>query len=84
MNVSLRSSGPSPVPVGFMMDQVALGQVFLRVRHFPLSVSFYKRSTHLHLRVAFVIRTNGRSLGTFPKALFFPGSIKKENCLPVV
>jgi len=45
MHASLRSSGPSPVRVGFMMDQVALGQAFLPVLQFPLSVSLHQRST---------------------------------------
>jgi hypothetical protein len=32
---------PSSVYVGFVVDRVALGQVFLRVLRFPLSISFH-------------------------------------------
>jgi hypothetical protein len=81
---SLRTSGPRSVRVGFMTDQVALRQVFLRVRLFcPVIIILPTLHTHLYLHDAFVIRTNRRSLGTFPKAMFFPqsGSIKKEECL---
>jgi hypothetical protein len=48
--------------VGFVVDKVALGQVFLRVVGFPLSISFHwcsikmekqkKQLHHLHHRVA--------------------------------
>jgi hypothetical protein len=32
---------PGSVHVGFVVDKVALGQVFLRVLGFPLSISFH-------------------------------------------
>jgi hypothetical protein len=35
---------PGSIHVGFVVDKVALGQVFLRVLRFPLSISFHRRS----------------------------------------
>jgi hypothetical protein len=41
--LSLRRPGfdPGSFHVGFVVDKVALGQVFLRVIGFPLSISFH-------------------------------------------
>jgi hypothetical protein len=41
--LSLRRPGfdPGSVHVGFVVDKVVLGQVFLRVVGFPLSISFH-------------------------------------------
>jgi hypothetical protein len=47
---------PVSVHVGFVMDKVALGQVFLRVVGFPLSVSFHRCS---------IIRKNEKKLIIF-------------------
>jgi hypothetical protein len=56
---------PGSVNVGFVVDEVALGQVFLLVLRFsPVSIILLVLHTHLHLHVAFT-RTDGRSLGTF-------------------
>jgi len=58
--------------VRFVVDKVALWQVFLRVlRFYPLSIIPANLHTHLHVRVAVTRRTNGRSLGTFQKVKFF-------------
>jgi hypothetical protein len=35
---------PGSIHVGFVVDKVALGQVFLRVRFSPVSISFHRRS----------------------------------------
>jgi hypothetical protein len=50
---------PGSVHVGFVVDKLALGQVFPRVLQFPLSISFHrccitrkKKTNHLHHRVA--------------------------------
>jgi len=61
--------GYGPVRVGFVVEKVALGQVFLQYFPFPLPVSFTPMlHSHLHLHVALARRTNGRNLGTFHKA----------------
>jgi hypothetical protein len=38
---SKKKKNPGSVHVGFVVDKVALGQVFLRVVGFPLSISFH-------------------------------------------
>jgi len=43
-----------PVHMRFVMDKVALGQVFLQVYGFPLSVSFHHCSIHLHLNITHI------------------------------
>jgi hypothetical protein len=52
---------PGLVHVGFLVDKLALGQVFLRVLRFPLSISFHRCSIkmqkqnelhQIHYRVA--------------------------------
>jgi len=56
----------------FVVDKVALGQVFFRVfRFYPLSIIPTNLHTHLHLRFAVTRRINGRSLGSFQKVKFF-------------
>jgi hypothetical protein len=35
---------PGSIHAGFVVDKVALGQVFVRVPRFPLSISFHRRS----------------------------------------
>jgi hypothetical protein len=56
----------------FVVDKVALGQVFLRVLlAFPVSIIPAILDTRLHPKVALTRRTNGRSLGTFHKAVPF-------------
>jgi hypothetical protein len=63
---------PRSVHVRFVMDKVALGQVFLPVLRFPpVSVIPSVFHIHFHLHVALTRRTNGRSLGTFQKAVLF-------------
>ena len=44
---SLATLDPSLVHVGFVVDVVALGEVFLSVLPFPLSVLFYDRSVFI-------------------------------------
>jgi hypothetical protein len=41
LTTEARGSVPGEVHVGFVVDKVALGQVFLRVVGFPLSISFH-------------------------------------------
>jgi hypothetical protein len=40
---------PGSVHVGFVVDKLALGQVFLRVFRFPLSVAFHRVSILLYM-----------------------------------
>jgi hypothetical protein len=44
---SLATLDPSPVNVGFVLVLVALGEIFLRVPPFPLSVLFHHRSVSI-------------------------------------
>jgi hypothetical protein len=61
---------PRPVCVRFVVDNEALGQVFLPVLQFsPVSIIPSMLHIHLHLHVALTRRTNGRSLGTFQKIM---------------
>jgi hypothetical protein len=63
---------PRSFHVRFVVDRVAMGQDFLRLLRFPpVSIIPSMIHTHLHLRVAFVRRTNKRSLETFEKTMFF-------------
>jgi hypothetical protein len=57
--------------MGFLMDQMALRQVFLRVPQFStVSIIPPMLHTHLHLHVAFTRRTKGQILRTFQKAVY--------------
>ena len=57
------------------MDEVALGQVFLRVlRYSAVIIIPPLLRTHLHLHVALTRRTKGRSVGTFQKEMLSPKS----------
>ena len=42
-------TNPSVVHVGFVVDQVTMGQVFLLVLPFPLQTSFHQSSVRIHL-----------------------------------
>jgi len=54
-----------PVYVRFVMERVALGQVFIPVLLFsPVSINPPVLHNHLHLHAAVSRRTNGGSLGT--------------------
>jgi hypothetical protein len=58
---------PSSVHAKFVADKVALGEFLLRVLGFsPVSIIPPMLHTHLHLHVALMNGTNGRSLQTFP------------------
>jgi len=58
------------VHAGFWMGNLALGQVFLHVlQRSPVSIIPSTFRTRLHVHVALTRRTNGRSLGTFHKAM---------------
>jgi hypothetical protein len=71
--------GCGPFRVGFVVEKVALGQVFLQYFLFPLPVPFRPMlHARLHLHVALTRRTNGRSLGTFHKATQFP--YEQQSC----
>jgi hypothetical protein len=55
LTTKARGSVPGHVHVRFVVDKVALGQVFLRVVGFPLSISFHWcsipcKTAHLHHR----------------------------------
>jgi len=66
---------------------VGLWQVVLRIFQFyPLSSIPANLHTHLHLRVAFTRRTNGRSLWTFQEVKFFRkwGTIGWKNRLTFI
>ena len=70
----MRRSGfdPRSAYMRFVVDKVALGQVFLTVFLFyPLNIISTNLYTHPHLRVAVTRRTKERSLGTFQKVKFF-------------
>jgi hypothetical protein len=55
-----------------VVDKVALGQIFSKYFTFPLSVSFHRCSVFiLNLLVALIRTTNGRSLVTSQKSVFF-------------
>ena len=72
ITATLLFTSPAPVFDGFdarsvharFVDQVARGQAFLQYFSFSLSVSFHQCSIH-------ILRTNGRSLGTFKEAVPF-------------
>jgi hypothetical protein len=51
-------TNPSAVYVGFVMDQVTMGQVFLRVLPFPLPTSFHQSSTRTHLLHCAILTTD--------------------------
>jgi hypothetical protein len=54
------------VPVGFVEDEVLLGQVTVRVILFsPLNIIPQLLHTHLHVHVSVTGRTSGQRLGTF-------------------
>ena len=42
---------PRPVYVGFVVDKVGLGQSFLRVLRFSLSVSFHRRAIRTSIAI---------------------------------
>ena len=44
LTTEARGSVPGQARVRFVVDKVALGQVFLRVFRFPLSISFHRCS----------------------------------------
>jgi hypothetical protein len=72
--ISLRRPGfyARSVLVRFVVDKVALGQVFLQILRFsPVSIIPPILHTHLHLHLAITGRIKGRSLGTFQKAMLF-------------
>jgi hypothetical protein len=55
-----------PVHVIFVVDSVALGQVFLQVlKFFPGSIIPSMLHAHLHLHATVIRRTSKQSLGTF-------------------
>jgi hypothetical protein len=65
---------PKSGHVRFVVNKVALGQIFLRVATSvfpPLSTIPPILYTHLHLHVGLTRKPNGQSLVTFQKALFF-------------
>jgi hypothetical protein len=59
------------VHVRFVVENMELGQVFLRVLRFTLvTIIPPALRTHLHVHVAFTGRLNRRILGIFQKAVF--------------
>jgi hypothetical protein len=57
---------PGSFPASFVVKNVVLGHVFSQVLRFPsVGIIPPTLSTHLHLPVALIRKTNGRSLETF-------------------
>jgi len=72
---------PRSVHVRFVLDEVAMGQVFLCILQFSIVYKISpKFHTHLHLHVALTSRTNERSLGTFQNQRCFgnPGEPERK------
>jgi hypothetical protein len=62
----------SSIHVKFVVENLALGQVFLQVLQFsPVSNIPPTRHTRLPLHVALTGKTNEESLGTFQKSMLF-------------
>jgi hypothetical protein len=58
--------------VRFVADKVAVEEIFLRILRFsPVSNISPMLHIHLHLHVTLARSTNGRSLGTFQKAMLY-------------
>jgi len=59
-------------PCEFVVDRVALGEVFLRVPRFPpLIITLPVFHTNIRLQIALTRRTNVRNLGTFKTVMPF-------------
>ena len=61
---------PRPVLLRFVVNKVALEQVFFffrGLRFFHVSITLPIRHTHPHMHVAVTRWTNGRTLGSFQK-----------------
>jgi hypothetical protein len=74
---------PGPLYVRFVVDKVALGQIFLIVlRISPVSIISPVLHTHFHIHVALTSRTARRSVKTMQKAMLFrkSESIFIEKC----
>jgi len=66
---------PRPMHVGFLLDKVALGQVFLPVHGFsPVIVVPSVLRGHLYV-ITLIGRTSGRRLGTLGEKGLFSGRI---------
>jgi len=64
-------------PWDFVVNKVALGEVFLRVLLFsPVIVTLRVSNVHIRLQIAFTRRTNVRILGTFKTVMSFRKSGK--------
>jgi hypothetical protein len=62
----------SPVHVTFVVDKVALGQLFLQVLWFySVGIIPSVPQTQLHVHISLTTRTNELSLGTFMKSMPF-------------
>jgi hypothetical protein len=60
----LSPRSPGSVHVGFVVDKVALGQVFLRVLRFPLSLTFHRCSiTRKEKLIIFLIGLHNKPAG---------------------
>jgi len=65
------SFDPRPVHVSVVVVIMALEEVVLRVIGFVvLRVVLAEYISHLHVHVALTRKSNGQSLGTFPKMFF--------------
>jgi hypothetical protein len=54
---------PGSVHVGFVLDKMATGQVYLRVLPYSLSISYHRGSSYTHIAWGIHNRTfDGRSL----------------------
>jgi hypothetical protein len=77
---------PASVRVGFVVDKVALGQVFLRVLRFSLSASFHRcfitwKNEKQNLIIIFVTMLHNKSEGCGASVQSAAGPFTtKENC----
>lgn len=63
---------PGPVHVGFLVDRVTLGQVFISLfQLFRVNIIPSLVHTQLHLCATLIIRTKGQSLVVFKKQCYF-------------
>jgi hypothetical protein len=86
--VSAKARVPSRLAyVGFLVNEVALRQVILRVpRFYPVTILPLFLHTHLHLNTTVIRKRSGRSLGTFRQSNNFSdiGYRWTERCFHIV
>ena len=77
--------GLRSVRLRYLVDETALGQVFLLIFCFLLTIIPPVLDTHLHICVALTRRRNERSIGTFLKSVLIrkSGTIGQKNTFPL-